>query len=58
MAAWDKFNSFVLECKRVLTVTKKPTGAEFTSICKVTGLGILLIGLIGFLVLMIKELLF
>lgn len=58
MSVWEKLNSFVLECKRVLTVTKKPTGTEFKTIAKVTGLGILVIGLLGFLVNMIKQLLF
>lgn len=55
---WTKFKEFVHECRRVLKVTKKPTKFEFRSIIKVSGLGILLIGLIGFLILMIKQLLF
>jgi protein transport protein SEC61 subunit gamma and related proteins len=58
MGIWERFNAFVLECKRVLTVTKKPTGPEFSSVCKITGLGLLLIGLLGFLVQMVQQLLF
>ena len=43
-----KLKSFIVECKRVLHVTKKPNATEFKTIVKVSGLGILIIGLIGF----------
>jgi protein transport protein SEC61 subunit gamma-like protein len=35
---------------RVLKLTRKPTREEFTVIAKVAGAGILLIGLIGFII--------
>ena len=41
------------EYKRVFNLTRKPTWEELKTIIKVTGLGILVIGLIGFLVFMI-----
>lgn len=44
------------ECKRVLQITKKPTKDEFKAIIKASGLGILIIGLIGFLLTLAKEL--
>ncbi|MBI5871785.1 protein translocase SEC61 complex subunit gamma [archaeon] len=47
---WTKFKSFIKECKRVLFVTKKPNKEEFKGIVKVTGIGILIIGLIGALI--------
>jgi protein transport protein SEC61 subunit gamma-like protein len=47
---WVKFKSFIKESKRVLQVTKKPNMTEFKMIVKVTGLGILIIGLIGFII--------
>ena len=50
----DKLKNYVTECRRVLTVTKKPTKMEFSAIVKVTSLGILLIGAIGFLIQLIK----
>ncbi len=50
-----KLKSFILECKRVWLVTKKPTKEEFKTISKVTGIGILLIGLLGFLINMIWQ---
>ena len=53
-----KFKSFVIECKRVFRVTKKPSNLEFKTIVKASGLGIILIGLIGFIIHMIKELFF
>lgn len=53
-----KLKSFVLECMRVLRVTKKPDKYEFKTIVKASGLGILAIGLIGFIITMIRQLLF
>jgi len=50
MKVLTKFKRFCTECKRVLVVTKKPSSTEFKTIMKVAGLGIVLIGLIGFLV--------
>ena len=44
-----RLKEFVLESRRVLRVTRKPTGEELSTIVKVAGIGILLIGLIGFL---------
>lgn len=55
---WTKFKRFLVECKRVLLVTKKPTPLEFKTIVKVSGLGIALIGLIGFIVQIIQQLFF
>lgn len=47
---WTKLKSFGIQCRRVLKITQKPTKEEFKIIVKVSGLGILLIGLIGFLI--------
>jgi protein transport protein SEC61 subunit gamma and related proteins len=51
-----KFKRFIIECKRVLKVTKKPDSVEFKTIVKVSGLGMGIIGLLGFLVQLIKNL--
>ena len=57
--SWQyKLKSFIGECIRVLKVTKKPDAAEFKTIVKVSGLGILIIGLLGFAVQMVKLLFF
>ena len=53
-----KIRHFLGECLRVLKVTKKPDAIEFKTIVKVSGLGILIIGLIGFVVQMLKLLFF
>jgi protein translocase SEC61 complex gamma subunit len=45
-----KTKSFIIECTRVFKSTKKPNKHEFSVIVKVAGIGILLIGAIGFLV--------
>ncbi len=51
-----KLKMFINECKRVLRVTKRPDSFEFKTIVKVSGIGMGLIGLIGFLVSMLKNL--
>ncbi|WP_461865623.1 protein translocase SEC61 complex subunit gamma [Thermococcus sp.] len=43
----EKLKKFLAESKRVLMVTKKPSGKEYKMAAKITGLGMLLIGLIG-----------
>lgn len=48
--------SFLRECVRVLRVTKKPSNIEFKTIVKASGLGILIIGLIGFIIQMLGQL--
>ncbi|MBR9676479.1 protein translocase SEC61 complex subunit gamma [Candidatus Woesearchaeota archaeon] len=48
---------FAKECLRVLRVTKKPSKVEYYTIVKVSGLGILAIGLIGFILTIAKQLL-
>jgi len=44
----SKLKSFVIQSKRVLKITKKPSKEEFKVIVKVSGIGIALIGAIGF----------
>ena len=44
---WIKFKSFLVECKRVFKVTKKPSNEEFKMIVKVTAIGAAVIGTIG-----------
>ncbi len=50
-----KITAYLAECKRVLQLTKKPNKTEFWMIVKVTGIGILVIGFVGFIVSMIKH---
>lgn len=46
-------SKFIDDSKRVLTVSKKPTMEEFKVMAKVTGIGIIVIGIIGYVILMI-----
>ena len=45
---FSRLKTFFIECKRVFTITKKPSAFEFKAIVKVSAIGIGLIGLIGF----------
>jgi protein transport protein SEC61 subunit gamma-like protein len=53
-----KTRRFFKECMRVFRVTKKPSMMEFKTIVKASGLGMIIIGFVGFLISMIKQLLF
>jgi len=58
VASWPgRIKNYVIECRRVLKITKKPGNEEFKTIVKVSGLGMAIVGLIGFLVVLIKDLL-
>lgn len=46
----EKLVSFFQQCVRVWHVLRKPTMQEFKGIAKISALGILAIGLIGFIV--------
>lgn len=48
---------FFHECKRVWRVARKPDKSEYLTIAKVTGLGILLVGFVGFIIMIIAHLL-
>jgi protein transport protein SEC61 subunit gamma-like protein len=45
-----RISSFLSESARVLRLTKKPGKDEFLLVAKITGLGILLIGFIGYII--------
>ncbi len=49
---------FIQKCVRVWHVLTKPTGKEYKTISKVSALGILLIGLIGFVIALVVNLFF
>lgn len=46
----DSINSFIKKSERVLRVSHHPRSKEFWMIAKVTALGVILMGLIGFLI--------
>jgi len=54
----SRFKSYVAHCWRVLLITKKPDKEEYKVVVKASGLGIAIIGLIGFILHLINQLLF
>jgi len=54
----QKSKETLREYKRVLQVTKKPDRNEFLTVFKVSGIGILIIGAIGFAINMLYQALF
>lgn len=45
-----KVKGFIDDSKRIFTISRKPTKEEFITMLKVTGIGIIIIGIIGFIV--------
>ncbi len=52
----EKLRDFFTESRRVLMVTKKPGWKEFKMAVKITGIGMILIGIIGLIIRMIGHL--
>ncbi len=50
MELMNKIKSFVVQSKRVWHVLRKPTGEEFKTVSKVSAIGILILGALGFLI--------
>jgi protein transport protein SEC61 subunit gamma and related proteins len=47
---------FIQQCRRVLMVATKPDKEEFKLSSKITGIGLVVIGIIGFVLFMIFQL--
>lgn len=45
-----RLKTFMIESKRVYKLTRKPTKKEFWTMAKVSAIGILIIGTIGFII--------
>ena len=56
MSLKESLDKFVKDSKRVLKVSRKPDKAEYFDFAKVTALGILVIGVIGFVIVIIGQL--
>jgi len=50
-----KTKSFLLKCKRVWHILKKPSKKEFEIISKVSAIGIVVLGIAGFLISIIMK---
>ncbi|MFH8132496.1 MAG: protein translocase SEC61 complex subunit gamma [Candidatus Aenigmatarchaeota archaeon] len=42
-------------CKRIIAMTKKPDFKEFYSVSRICAIGLLIVGLIGFLIFLIAN---
>ena len=52
---FDSIKSFTIKSKRVWMVLKKPTRKEFEMVTKVSALGILALGVLGFLISIVMK---
>jgi len=52
-----RLKSFIHESIRVFKITRKPSKNEFSIVVKVSAIGIAIIGILGFIITLIKELL-
>lgn len=52
----EKLEKIWKDCKRVLKVSRKPDSEEYVQFSKITALGILVIGIIGFIIVLISQL--
>lgn len=55
MITKEKVFSAYKETRRILRLTRKPRRSEFNDTAKITGLGMIVIGLIGFIIFMIAH---
>lgn len=47
---FKSLKSFCLQCKRVWHVLRKPSRKEYEMVAKVSAIGIVILGLIGFII--------
>jgi len=52
----NKIKEFFESSKRILLISKKPSNKEFWAMAKVVGLGMIIIGVIGFIVRLLMNL--
>lgn len=56
MNVQERLDQFVKDSKRVLKVSRKPDTSEYIEFAKITALGVLIIGAVGFLITLIGQL--
>jgi len=53
--ALQKITSFFAQCRRVWHILRKPSSKEFKTVAKVSAIGILILGFIGFIISVIMN---
>jgi protein transport protein SEC61 subunit gamma-like protein len=56
MKLLNSLKSFVIKCKRVWHILRKPSRKEFEQVVKVSAIGVLIFGFIGFVISLIMKL--
>lgn len=56
MNVQERFDKTIKDCKRVLKVSRKPDKTEYLEFAKIVAIGIAIIGVIGFVIVLIGEL--
>ncbi len=52
----ERIDKFIKDSKRVLKVSRKPDGKEYMELAKVVSIGVLIIGAIGFIIVLLGSL--
>ena len=52
----ESFNKFIKDGKRVLKVSKKPDLPEYIELAKISLMGVVIIGVIGFVIVLLGSL--
>ncbi|PWB85608.1 protein translocase SEC61 complex subunit gamma [Methanobrevibacter thaueri] len=50
MNVQESFNKFIKDSKRVLKVSRKPDGKEYLELAKISAIGVVIIGGIGYII--------
>ncbi len=56
MNVQERFDKFVKDSKRVLKVSRKPDAQEYKELAKVSAIGVVIIGVIGFVIVLLGSL--
>ncbi len=56
MNVQEEFNKFIKDSKRVLKVSRKPDAKEYMELAKVVSIGVLIVGVIGFIIVLLGSL--
>ena len=54
----ESIGSFIKQCERVIKISRKPDNSEYKTVAKVTGIGVIAIGVVGFIITIVSQLLF
>ena len=56
MSVQERIDNFIKDSKRVLKVARKPDKEEYLQFAKVTAIGVVIIGLVGFVIVIVGQL--